>query len=91
MAEAQRKRKLGDVFLRIVEDLGNEFTPRFRERFNHEVVPRLKRVAAWEEELTEEEYQEQLAQMRKELPGVIRRLQESDVSFSPGVWRVDQN
>ena len=91
MAEAQPKRKLGDVFLRILEDLGEEFIPSFRERFNQEVVPRLKRAAAWEEELTEEEYQEELAHLRRELPGVIRRLQNSDVPASLGPWRVDRN
>ena len=60
-------------------------------RILQEVVPRLKRAAAWEEELTEEEYQEELAHLRRELPGVIRRLQNSDVPASLGPWRVDRN
>jgi hypothetical protein len=91
MAEARPKRKLGDVFLRILEDLGEEFTPAFEERFNQEAVSRLKRATDWEAELTEEEYQEELAHLRRELPGVIRRLQNSDVAGSLGFWRVDQN
>ena len=91
MAEARPKRKLGDVFLRILEDLGEEFTPAFEERFNQEAVSRLKRATDWEAELTEEEYQEELAHMRTELPGIIRRLQLSDFPFSPGVWQIHQN
>ena len=91
MAETQSRRKLGDVFLRILEDLDDEFTPAFRDLFDREIVPRLKRAVAWEQELTEEEYQEELAHLRRELPGVIRRLQNSDVAGSLGFWRVDQN
>ena len=91
MAETQSRRKLGDVFLRILEDLDDEFTPAFRDLFDREIVPRLKRAVAWEQELTEEEYQEELAHMRTELPGIIRRLQLSDFPLSPGVWQIHQN
>lgn len=91
MEKTQPKRKLGDVFLLIVADLGAEFTPAFRKQFNQEIMPRLKCAVAWEEELTEEEYEEELAQLRRELPGVIRRLQKLDFPLAVGFWRVDRN
>ena len=85
------KRKLKHVFLRILEDLGNEFTPRFREQFKKEVVPVIMRRHASEKELTEEEYHRKLAQMRRELPQVIRNVLKANCALPPGCWIVDGN
>ena len=90
MPQAPKKTK-GDLFLRLIEEVGGKDGAFLRERFKQEVMPNLKRNSSWDKELTDEEYQRQLVEMKKELPAFIEYITSLPPQPIPDSWKPRQN
>ena len=82
-------RRVKDAVAIVFEELCNEFTPKFRTIFRQMLWPPLTECRNWEDELTEEEYQQRLAQMRRNIRVTIRDVFRREIPSR--FWLVDRN
>lgn len=91
MNNSPKKRINLDLLLQGIEYMGGDFGPLLLERFKQEVLPHLK-LSPWAyEELSEEEFQQKAAQLRKEAPAFIWHLLHNDFPPVPKEWTPKQN
>ena len=75
----------------MLRAIGGDFGPLLVEQLNQEVMARTKLAEDADKVMSEEEYQDALAQMRKELPFFLHCLLTHDSGELPDTWNSSQN